>query len=128
MVKTCNDCGETLRGRSDKKFCSDQCRNNYNNRQNSESSTYVRHVNTILKKNRKIMEVLNPMGKCTMHRDKLTAKGYNFNFFTSTYTTRKGQTYYFCYEYGYLPIEHDLYALVKREDSVKPKGITFSEV
>lgn len=121
MVKTCADCGEAIKGRSDKKFCDDQCRNNFNNHRNSESSAYVRHVNAILRKNRKIMEENNPFGKCTIHKNKLIENGFNFNYFTSTYTTRKGQTYYFCYEYGYLPIEHDLYALVKREGQEKQK-------
>ena len=31
----CLDCGAVLHGRADKKFCNDQCRNNYNNQLNS---------------------------------------------------------------------------------------------
>ena len=32
VEKKCLDCGDSLRGRTDKKFCSDQCRNSYNNK------------------------------------------------------------------------------------------------
>ncbi|MFA6947300.1 MAG: DUF2116 family Zn-ribbon domain-containing protein, partial [Pedobacter sp.] len=32
MERECLDCGAALRGRTDKKFCDDQCRSNFNNR------------------------------------------------------------------------------------------------
>ncbi|KKQ83435.1 MAG: hypothetical protein UT04_C0032G0014 [Candidatus Daviesbacteria bacterium GW2011_GWF2_38_7] len=57
--KTCIECGETIVGRSDKKFCCDLCRNSYNNKQNSESTNLVRNINNILRKNRRILQSLN---------------------------------------------------------------------
>ncbi len=113
--RRCLDCGEPIFGRLDKKFCSDQCRNNYNNRQNADVTTYVRNVNTILRKNRKILSELNPTDKVTVHKDKLVNKGFNFSYFTNLYTTQKGSTYRFVYEYGYLPLENDFYMIVIRE-------------
>jgi hypothetical protein len=117
MDKNCLDCGETIKGRADKKFCSDQCRNNYNNRLNSDTNNYVRNVNNILRKNRRILLGLNKDGKTNVHRDKLVKSGFNFTYFTSTQKTRTGSVYFFCYEEGYLPIEHDIYVLVRRKDS-----------
>src|SRR5688572_15010095 len=114
MNKTCLDCGEIIKGRADKKFCSDQCRNNYNNQLNSDSNNYVRNVNNILRKNRRILAELNPEEKSKTHKDKLIQKGFDFNYYTNTYTTKKGTVYYFCYEHGYLPLENDFYFLVKR--------------
>lgn len=35
-MKCKNRCGKTLKGRPDKKFCSDKCRNNYNNRRRAK--------------------------------------------------------------------------------------------
>ncbi len=93
--KKCPECGELILGRADKKFCSDMCRNSYNNRQNSDSTNFMRTVNNILRKNRRILEELNPNGKTSVHRDKLSEKGFNFSYFTSIYTTKKGQVYYF---------------------------------
>ena len=44
-----------------------------------------------------------------------TFKSFNFQYFTSTYTTQAGKTYYFIYNQGYLPLENEeFYALVKR--------------
>lgn len=77
----------------------------------------MRNVNNILKKNRLILEHLNPRGKTKLHRDKLSNKGFNFNFYTNTYTTKAGAVYYFCYEQGYLPLEENFYAIVKREEA-----------
>ena len=42
-MKTCLECGEPILGRSDKKFCSDLCRNAYNNKANSDSNNFVRN-------------------------------------------------------------------------------------
>lgn len=115
MQKHCLDCGEPIIGRADKKFCNDQCRNNYNNRLNSDSSALVRNINNSLRKNRRILSELNPTGKVTVHRDKLVNSGFNFNYFTHIYTTQKGSSYRFVYEYGYLPLDHDMFMLVIRD-------------
>lgn len=114
--KSCLECGAKIFGRNDKKFCSDQCRNSYNNKLNSDSNNYIRTVNNTLRKNRRILEKLTPSGKSKTTRSKLNEHGYDFNFHTNTYTTKAGATYYFCYEYGYLELENDWFALVKRDD------------
>lgn len=116
--RTCLDCGEPIFGRADKKFCSDLCRNNFNNKQHADVTNYIRNVNRILKKNRLILQALNPADKTTVHRDKLTARGFNFTFITNTYITQKGATYYFVYEYGYLPLENNFYMIVQREQKI----------
>src|SRR6476661_7735120 len=100
MEKLCLDCGITIKGRADKKFCDDQCRSNYNNRLKAESTGVVKTINQILAKNRKVMEKLNPEGKAKTTKSKLVKEGFNFNYLTHSYSTQKGQTYKFCYEYG----------------------------
>jgi hypothetical protein len=116
MVKQCPECGDSIRGRVDKKFCSDMCRHSYNNRNNSDTNNVIRNVNSILRRNRRILEQLNPDGKVKVPKEKLISKGYNFNYFTNIYNTKNGNQYYFCYEYGYLLLEGDCYALVKRQN------------
>lgn len=113
--RICPECGETFQGRSDKKFCSDLCRNSHNNKLNSDSTNYIRNINNILRKNRRIMEELLPDETAKVSNQKLMDKGFNFNYHTSTSTTKTGKTYIFCYEYGYLPIEGNYYLLVKRK-------------
>jgi predicted nucleic acid-binding Zn ribbon protein len=50
MEKNCPECGEKIIGRIDKIFCSDQCRNTYNNRQNRASTNLIRKINSKLQK------------------------------------------------------------------------------
>lgn len=116
-TKTCLSCNKPLRGRSDKKFCDDYCRNNYNNLLKSETNNLVRNINNFLRKNRRILEDAfqgnEEMVKTT--KEKLVQAGFQFKYFTHTYTNKKGAIYFYCYEYGYLPLEHDWFLLVKRK-------------
>ena len=123
MESKCLDCGEVLRGRSDKKFCSDQCRNSYNNKMNRDETNYMKNVHNILRRNRRIIAELNPESRTKVHKDDLIAKGYNFTFHTNTYTTKTGQTYYFCYEHGYLSLNDDYFELVLKEDYIPSTDI-----
>jgi hypothetical protein len=116
MQKQCLDCGEPLKGRSDKKFCADQCRNNYHNYLNRTPGELVRSINSVLRRNRRILSELNPAEKVTVHRNKLLEKGFDFTFYTHTRVTRKGHVYRFCYEQGYLQLENNFYALVMRKN------------
>lgn len=115
--RLCLECSEPLIGRSDKKFCDDSCRSAYNNNLNKDSYNIVRNVNNRLRKNYRILQNLNPNEKTKVSKSKLSSKGFDFNYFTSVYTTKKGTIYYFVYNQGYLPLEGDYYALVKRTTS-----------
>ncbi|MBN2520963.1 MAG: hypothetical protein JXB17_10690 [Bacteroidales bacterium] len=118
MEKKCLECGETFQGRIDKKFCSDQCRNTYNNRLNSDSTNKIRNINNILRKNHRILKKLNPKGKSKVHKAKLASKGFNFNYITNFYNTKNNKTYYFCYDQGYFEIEDDYYVIVEKEEYI----------
>lgn len=112
--KTCLECGETLVGRADKKFCDDQCRSNYNNKANSDVTAEVRNINNILRKNRRILEsIAGTEGKAKISKQKLSDKGFNFKYHTHQHQTQKGSVYKLCYDYGYLPIENDLIYIIK---------------
>jgi ferritin-like metal-binding protein YciE len=113
--KTCLECSGKLIGRMDKKFCSDQCRVAYNNKLNSNTTNFIRNTNNVLRKNRRVLEELNTTGKTKVARDKLVQKGFDFNHHTSTYKTKDGSIYYFCYEQGFLEIENNFYLLVHKK-------------
>lgn len=116
MERKCMDCGEPLVGRADKKFCDDACRANYNNRRNNEESGYLRKVNNILKRNRRILAKLSPEGGRKVKWQTLIDEGFNFNFITDMSETAEGTQYRFCYEYGYLLQADDEVLLVRRRD------------
>lgn len=115
MDRKCLECETSIFGREDKKFCSDYCRNAFNNKINKDEKNYIRNVNNRLRKNWRILESLNPNQKTKTSKTKLVEQGFDFNYFTSIYTTKTGNVYYFVYNQGYLALENDYYALVKRK-------------
>ena len=118
--KQCIECNRTFFGRADKVFCSDMCRNSFNNRRNKESNNYIRNINSILKKNWKILSDHNPEGKAKIHKDKIVSKGFKFNYMTDQYVTKEGKKYIFCYDQGYLELDKGYLAIVKKKDYVTP--------
>jgi len=112
MERFCLDCQLPLKGRADQKFCSQHCRNNYNNEHKNPLQDPVKAINKILRKNRELLKKLNPDGKTKISKQQLLASGFRFDYFTHLYQNKKGNTYHFCYEYGYLPLENEEYLLV----------------
>ncbi len=112
-ARTCLECDAPVKGRSDKKFCSDFCRNAYNNRLNSGSNPLIRRVNGILRKNRRILEYhLNRYGS-KVKREQLLEQGFRFNFYTSQRAIESKNACYCCYEYGYQLLANNYVGLVK---------------
>jgi hypothetical protein len=115
-VKNCLACDRPIKGRTDKKFCDDSCRNNYNNRLYSYSIPVVRNINNILRKNRRILEdLLSGVEKkvLVVERQKLVEKGFQFEYFTEQYLPHKKEQYYYCYDYGYRSIDSEKVLAVK---------------
>ena len=118
MEKRCPVCQERILGRKDKKFCSDQCRVTHYNNLNSDTSKFMRNVTNILKKNRRILESLNPNDKAKVSKTELLDEGFKFNYFTNEYKTKAGNVYKFCYDQGYLDLGDGMYAIVKKKEYV----------
>jgi hypothetical protein len=114
----CLECGDTFAGRRDKKFCCDQCRTAYFNKQNTDQTNFMRNINNILRKNRRILSQLNPYGKVTVSKGELLDEGFKFSYFTNEFRTQSGNVYRFCYEQGYLQLENGLITLVLRKEYV----------
>lgn len=100
----CQSCGKVIHGRLDKKFCDTSCRNSFNNQVKRKDEQYILEINRTIRKNRKILKTLSPVGKSTVRKEVLEAMGYNFNVFSSMFRASKNSIYYLCYEYGFLPI------------------------
>lgn len=111
----CHHCHHLIRGRTDKKFCNDYCRNSHHNRLNSEGNRYVRNINHCLLRNRRILEnfFIARQGITAVSRHTLLGVGFSFRYFTHSSQQRNGQLCHFCYEYGYVLKEKDMVGLVK---------------
>jgi len=114
-MKTCLECDEKIIGREDKKFCSDSCRNAYNNKINKDSTNYMRNINNKLRKNYRILSELNVEGKSKTTKTKLLSKGFDFDYMTNILNTKTGNVYHFVYEQGYMELDNDFYMLVKKD-------------
>jgi predicted nucleic acid-binding Zn ribbon protein len=115
----CMTCNKSIRGRTDKKFCDDYCRNSYNNQLKAPGNNTMRNINNTLRKNRRILEgILSPNEKMQkISREKLLEQGFQFKYCTHTYCNPKGNLYHFCYDYGYLALENNWFLVVKRSET-----------
>ncbi|MBK0403716.1 hypothetical protein I5M27_12015 [Adhaeribacter sp. BT258] len=115
--RKCAQCSNILIGRSDKRFCSEQCRSECHNHKKLQNTSEkkILQVNAILRKNRSILKMASPQGKTTVPRQILELAGFNFTYFTNLYRTNRGNTYYFCYDYGYLLLPEDKILIVNQQ-------------
>jgi hypothetical protein len=103
QMKFCLSCNKELIGRTDKKFCDTQCRSTYHNKNRPLHEIVIQKTNSVLRRNRGLLAHFCPSGKSTVRKEVLMQSGYQFETFTHTFPFAKG-TYYFCYDYGFLPI------------------------
>ncbi len=111
----CLECEEEFHGRSDKKFCSDGCRNAYNNKNNRDSSNLMRNINNKIRKNYRILSDINTEGKTKTTKQKLRSAGFDFDFITQVIVYKNGSEYRFVYDQGYKFLEENLVLLVRKE-------------
>jgi len=118
--KYCLACNKTIKGRADKKFCDDYCRNTYNNSLNAKKNMIplIRNTNNALLKNHRILASLLPLNEemTKVNYYKLIEKGFLFKFHTHTYDNQNGNVYFFCYNYGYLALENNWYLIVHSKE------------
>lgn len=118
-TRNCLSCKDPLKGRSDKRFCSDQCRANFNNQNRAESEKVIQQVNQVLRKNRTILKILNPVGMSIIRREFLEERNFNFKYFTSLFKTNDGHEYWFCYDMGYMFLDNNKIRIVEHQKYMK---------
>lgn len=119
-MKNCQECGQRLFGREDKKFCGDGCRNSFNNKINKDRTNFMRNIDNKLRRNYRILAEINTKRKTKATRSKLISEGFDFNFYTNVWKTRAGNTYYFLYDQGYRLLENGGLMLTKKEFNQSP--------
>ena len=102
-MKVCPNCNEAFEGRANKLFCSLYCKSAYNyEKDKNKPPTRFKIVDNQLRLNRKLLAKYNQAGKATIRKDKLLKDGFDPNFITNWWKNSKGDTYLFCYDYGFL--------------------------
>lgn len=106
-MRKCLECGAEMEGRSDKKFCSDLCRNTYNNKLYRKARNVISYVNRRLASNRRILDSLYSDGRTTVSKSLLEEERFDFGYYTSSSKNRLGRTTYRCYEFTYSSDKHN---------------------
>ena len=115
--KTCLTCQETLRGRSDKKFCDDACRSMHHQQKAQDELGSLRQINALLKKNRQILARLwqskkSEGPKLLLQRMSLLQQGFVFDFHTHQSFDSNGRRIQYWYDLGLMEEEDGRLALL----------------
>ncbi len=96
-------CAKRLSGRADKKFCNSYCRSTHHNDLLGNKTNYMRQINYLLQKNRRILATVfaTVENKKAVPVNELYLKGFSVNHFTHQLKTSKENHYIYCYDYGY---------------------------
>lgn len=111
--RICIECGQRIIGRIDKKFCNDNCRTAWHNKMHAGAGAYVRNVNNILRKNRRILAGLASGGKRKVETAVLVGMGFEFGYFTHVNKATR-----YCYEHAYVPISKHYCLLVPGNERI----------
>ncbi|MEH3115758.1 hypothetical protein [Pedobacter terrae] len=117
-------CGNTFEGRSDKIFCSDQCRNRARRDQLKtekwNAPLFLNKIIDILQNNHKILKAQYGENRepSVVSEFLLRDHGFNFEFQTRILVTSKG-IYKFCFDYGWLELENGKILIVQNDKMVK---------
>ncbi len=102
MQRKCRICKKSIKGRSDKIFCSVKCKSEYHHKLRKVTAIEVREINKILSRNRSIL--LELMGKNTVqkkiNRLELDRKKFNYKYHTHTYNKEK--LYHYVYDFSWM--------------------------
>jgi hypothetical protein len=127
--RKCLSCERILQGRQDKKFCDDYCRSAFNNKKYVSDRGLIRRVNYLLLKNRRILEYFlkGRHSTATIMRKSLSAKGFQFDFFTHTYHTVDGKTYFCCYDHAYSELFNEEFIITRIAGKSDSQLIPYTE-
>lgn len=101
MEQVCKRCGAALHGRTDKKFCSDECRNDWHNDRRRQREKEFRKVNRMLAGNWRILSRKFHSGKRKVKMEELEAENFNFSVYTRVRRKFPGVRIYSCYNLAY---------------------------
>ena len=116
MERKCKMCKATIRGRSDKVFCSVNCKTEYHHKLRRVTAKEVLEINKILARNRSILlEILgiNIVQK-KVSRLFLDRKKFNYKYHTHLQRNSKGKLYFYCYDIAWMEFSDNEIMIIKK--------------
>ena len=112
-MPVCLECGDRIRyGRTDKKFCCDECRLKYNYEQVRIGKIYRRRVLTALTRNYEILEDIIKSGMDSVDMLELEGMGFTQGLVTS-YRRVGRRDEYTCFDIKYIMTPTRVYSIKK---------------
>jgi len=117
-MKRCIICKKEIHGRTDKKFCSVKCKNNYHTRLRKSTDLAVKEINKILHRNRSILLEIFGRNKTQITVDRLILENKNFNFTYHTHcrTNSKGKLYQYVYDFAWMSFSKDTVLIIRLQN------------
>ena len=116
MKNLCPICGKSIAGRSDKKFCSIKCKNNYHHPSKNLKGDQIKMVNTFLYQNFKIMESIfsdEKKNKLMVPRILLDKMGFHYPYCTGCYINNQKKLYRYIYNYSWMEFSDQKIMLIR---------------
>ena len=112
-VSRCLQCGEEITyGREGKKFCSEECKNRFHNKQTNSSRAFRSRIHGALEKNYKALSAFITQGRDSVELLDAENIGFNPSFVTSFHKERS-RIELGCYDIRYKMSENKIYAIHK---------------
>ena len=109
----CLECGDIIMyGRSDKRFCCDDCKTKYHNAMANKSRTYRTRVHKLIARNYDILNSLVSEGRETADVAELLLLGFTPGVMTSCHRAGRHDVYG-CYDIMYRMTGTKLYSIMK---------------
>jgi hypothetical protein len=112
----CKICNNELLGRSDKIFCSVQCKNYYHSNLRRSTDNAAKNIDAILHRNRSILlEIMGKnKGQTKVTRILLEKKKFRFKYHTHLHINKQGKTYFHVYDFAWMEFSDDSLLIVRR--------------
>jgi len=114
--KNCEICGNKMKGRSDKRFCSVKCKNEHHYNKRKAVADTVGTIDNILHQNHRIMLQLFEGEKRQYFKVPkliLSKMGFDFSYHTGIYINTKKKTYHYIYDYAWMEFSNQEIMVVR---------------
>ena len=116
----CLECGDKIRyGRTDKKFCCDDCRNRHYNTKLKSGRMYRRRVLSMLNKNYELLDEVLRAGKDSADYTYMLTLGFNPDTVTFCHHSRRHDVYA-CFDITYKMSGERIYSISKIQNVSLP--------
>lgn len=118
----CLECGEPIpKGRRDKIFCGEKCKNRYHYHYSSKSRARNEKLRVLnaLDRNYRILEILIDNGVATVELGVLVLRGFN-PYYVTAYKKHRPHDEYWCFDIKYCMSERKVYK-ISRASVLRPE-------